>query len=549
MLSFACVVLLLLVVINVLQANTNTSSSNNERKAYPSTILTASVKKNEKRKLALEFQTELERRSKLSRDVRTVEEFWQERNKIANLEVKQLLGNSLLLDESEVEANKIILSKKYEEYNKALDPNEIFPPSRPFMEVKEMIEQSDIFKIIKKLPKGASIYCTVLTIVGFEFYYQLTFEDNLYFLFDDKLYFKYSRSKPSPKWKLLSHIRETDDNPQFIEDLNNEIKASLGIVSIKTWPTDPVLSQDKLSDFVRLRLSLMKYKPNFIRCIRNALENLYEDNVMYAEINLEFPELYDLDGNTYDPVSVLRLCKTILDDFKKTHKDFLGVRFYYVSETYTVKDVGEYRKVANDLWKANPNLIAGVGIIADKEALSDYVEELLKFPKEINIFIYTGFTNNWGIDLDYNILNALVLSVDSIEEAFAMNKHPFIVEELRKNNIPIKISPIQSQILNYVKDLRSHPASILIATNYPVVIGSIGSTIANATGLSENWYEAYMAITPRFCDIRCLKQFAINSWLYCTLPVEEKKKAISAWEDKWDAFIEDVIIDWATKKS
>ncbi|KAF2886371.1 hypothetical protein ILUMI_19802 [Ignelater luminosus] len=450
-------------------------------------------------------------------------------------EVRHLLGNSLPLDEKELEASTVILLKKYEEYSKVFDPNEVFPPSVAFHQAKELIERSEIFAVIKKMPKGANIYGSLLSSVDFNFMYQLTFDDNLYFRFADKLYFKYSKARPGPGWRQLSYLRNTTGNPEYIEDLNNAIKECL---------TMSTPSSKKYEEILNVHLSLAVYKPNFMKILRRTLEILYEDNLIYAELGFQFPELYDLDGNVYNPLSVLRLCKIVVDDFIRTHKDFIGMRFIYIPDHYlSVENITQFRRTAKDLWKANPNLIAGFGITIGRESLSDWIEELLKFPRGMRLFLNTGFTKDWGIDADYNILDALVLSPASIEESYAVSKHPFVLEKLREQDIPIKFSPILAQTYNYVEDLRDHPLNILIATNYPVVIGNVGGSFVNSTGLSYEWYEAYMAMTPIFCDIRCLKQLAINSLLYSSLSLENKKKSILAWKKKWDKFIEDIILN------
>lgn len=414
----------------------------------------------------------------------------------------------------------------------------MFPPTVAFYHAKELIEPSEIYEIIKKMPKGANIYGSLLTSVDFDFMYQLTFDDNLYFRFADKLHFKYSKTRPDPAWRLLSYLRNTTDNPEYVEDLNNAIKEHL------TMDTSSLsIPARKYEEIMNVHLSLATYKPNFIKILRRALEILYEDNLVYAELDFQFPELYDLDGKVYNPVSVLRLCKVVVDDFIKTYKDFIGARFIYTSDYLSVENIHKFRDTAKDLWKANPNLIAGFGITIDSQPLSDWIEELLKFPRDMRLFLNTGFTKHWGVDADYNILDALVLNPESIGEPYAVSKHPFVLEKLRDEDIPIKFSPIFAQTYNHVKDLRDHPLSVLMATNYPVVVGNVGGSFVNSTGLSYEWYEIYMGMTPRFCDIRCLKQLAINSLLYSSLSVENKKKSILAWQGKWDEFIKEIIVD------
>ena len=63
-------------------------------------------------------------------------------------------GGDVVLNEDERKANIVLMKWKAAELNDAMQPSGFFPPAHNFMTAKSTIEESDVYKFIKRMPKG-----------------------------------------------------------------------------------------------------------------------------------------------------------------------------------------------------------------------------------------------------------------------------------------------------------------------------------------------------------------------------------------------------------
>lgn len=98
---------------------------------------------------------------------------------------------------------------------------------------------------------------------------------------------------------------------------------------------------------------VLRYLPAFRAYTWRMLEELYEDNVMYAEVRMDFKEvstyihthkffaishflslsllgqLYDYSGRIFPPERSVPEILAIVEDFRRVHPNFLGIKVIF----------------------------------------------------------------------------------------------------------------------------------------------------------------------------------------------------------------------------
>ncbi|KAK8401600.1 hypothetical protein O3P69_001022 [Scylla paramamosain] len=472
-------------------------------------------------------------------------DYLQQRRAILDQEETDILGQGLVLSAEEEEVNKILMAAKDAEMEDGFQTLD-FLPSKNFMTVIQQMEESQVFKIIRQMPKGAGLHLHYTAMASPLWVVQeITYWPNLYMCYDtdDHLFFRFfGEPDTSCAWELVSDVRSNYVDPSEFDAV---LFSKLSLLTENPDEKYPDINTvwDVFQAYFDTINGLVMYRPAWETYLYHALGELADDNVLYVEFRGSLTPLYELNGTRLTEEESVAVYRDTTQRFVNDNPDrFFGARFIYAPPRGVDNaTVHEYVSLMKRLKKAFPDFVAGFDLVGQEdkgEPLIAFVDELLQLSEaDIRVFYHAGETNWMGMETDDNIIDALLLNASRIGHGYALVKHPEAKALARERDVPMEVCPISNQVLKLVEDLRNHPAAGLVAEGFPIVVSPDDPGAWGASGLSYDMYEAFMAFGGAKADLRFLKQLAINSINYSSLDDVTEYDLMYKWVEKWNEFV------------
>ncbi|RUS86632.1 hypothetical protein EGW08_005581 [Elysia chlorotica] len=479
--------------------------------------------------------------------------YMDRRQAFIQAETSMRIGVNLKLNFREELVNHYLMVQKELAVEASRLTTEPYLASRHFFQVKEQIEETTIFKIIKMMPKGGNLHLHDASIVPLDWAINtLTYLPNLY---------TKERDGTNPRLFRFSETQlSSDDGWREVADLRAEMAVKnsqtcnkdldeIFLSELSLFTPDPYNSYkssndiwNKFNDYFTTFNSLRSTLETAEMCMVKAVEEFYADGVQYVELR----EGMFFDSNGTDLTDeYMRLVEKVVKDFQVKHPDFLGIKFIVTGHRYFTEGEMQQRvDRVEQLMQTFPDLVRGFDIDSHEDVGHRnhfYIKELVKDGKSVMPFLFHAGESSWTQGADMNLVDAVLLNATRIGHGFAALKHPKVMEAIREQGIVIEVQPLSNQVLGFVNDLRNHPGAALIANNDRITISSDNFPLWGALPLSHDFYMAFMGLGSTKDDLRLLKQLAINSIQFSTMTAAEKAVAMSKWQQRWDAFIDEII--------
>ncbi|XP_052844154.1 adenosine deaminase 2 [Drosophila gunungcola] len=475
------------------------------------------------------------------------ERYARQRQAYLNKERRQRMGGEIVLSPLEEEASSRLMAiKQVDEEVHHLWRN--FHSQPPPLLSHLNISDTNLYAALKSMPKGGLLHVHDSGMLRTDILIDLTYRDNLWVcvnLDQDFEDFRFSRNFPhipptqdyQCNWMLMSNFYEFETLDVFKDRMRKSFT-----VRPEGYESSAEMARH-LRRQQRLIYGLIAFRPIWSDFIFSMLHDFYTDGVQYVELRSSLPIMYDLDGKNSTILETAEAIVSVSNIFKDSYKDFYGVKLIYTpSRDLNDSRMDDYLANARLLKLHYPNFFAGFDLNTFGDEcnlpLLGQVTQLLRINKDIDFYFHAGESQcPNSLRPDANLLDALLLGSKRIGNSVNLPFHPEIMKGMQSLKVAVEICPLSNHYLQYLNDFRQHPVAYLIAAGFPIVIGSDYPYFWNSAPLTDDFYMAFVGLVSGWGNLRLLKQFAMNSFLYSSLSETERNVAVTKWRCNWNRWV------------
>jgi len=406
-------------------------------------------------------------------------------------------------------------------------------PGMMFPLAKDRIESSKLWRIVKKMPKGALLHCHLQAMGDLDWLIdEALATDGICmsascplasdearlkkpFLFQ---YVKDTHSNEAPTiWSTTYQadqwvpiVRAAESFPGGKEAFVKWLKSRVTVTREESLQhhLGPDSIWRKFASCFPILASLQLYEPIFRKFIRGMLLQLHHDGVQWVDIRSIFVlPFWREHANTPDEdfEGLLAVLQDEIDAFVDSEegKGLWGARLIWT----TVRQIGR-RGIIEDMKKCIamkqlfPDLIAGFDLVGQEDLGQSLVEltpELFWFKKrcmeegvDIPFYFHAGETLGDGDTVDENLFDAVLLGTRRIGHGFSLFKHPLLIDMIKEKKILVESCPISNEVLRLTGSIMQHPLPALLARGVPCSLSTDDPTILGqgTSGMSYDYFQA-----------------------------------------------------------
>ncbi|KAL0941767.1 adenosine/AMP deaminase [Colletotrichum truncatum] len=526
------------------------------------------------------------------------DEYMRQRNEIMSRESTLSFDFRLtvLASPKEKEANIIIQALKKE------DNSEVYDAAEPrlgwggqkhsrfaadhFLSNVDLIEKTKLFKVATKMPKGAHLHIHFNACLKPTTLLGIAKEMDRMFITSDislapsgdgiaqgdcEIQFSILPPEKEDPGNIFSPRyvkRQTMKYSQFLREFSQYYDGQ----DAEEWLTSKMIfheqeahnhlqtvqgAWEKFNGRTRMMKGLFNYETAYRKYTRSCLEDFVRDNIQYAEIRPNFMETNQLwtdDGTRQiNNVGIMKIIIEEYESFQATTEDYFGGLkvIYCTPRSFSNKSV-EFALAECLTFKQKwPQWIAGFDLVGEESKgrpLKDFIPEFLEFRKncdeakvDIPFLFHCGETTEIGNDTDSNLVDALLLNSKRIGHGFALARHPYIMEHMKKRGICLEVCPISNEELGLTPRITGHSMYNLLANNVHCTLNSDNGTIFRSS-LSHDFYQAMVGKTDM--TLHGWRQLIEWSLEHSCMSKEELEAVRTEWETRWENFLDWIIFEY-----
>jgi adenosine deaminase CECR1 len=394
-------------------------------------------------------------------------------------------------------------------------------PGDHFLTNLDLIERTDLFVVAKRMPKGAHLHIHFNACLLPHVLLDIAKTMKRMFITSDlplteprnfercEIQFSIlppAKEKPGDVFSVSYEPRQTMKFSDFRRRFSANFRNS--DIPVDKWLEDKLVfgesaTHNELQTSVgawelfngrtRMMKGLFNYETAYRRYTRLILEDFVNDNIQYAEIRPNFMktnQLWTDDGTQQiDNEGIMRIIMEEYEAFQKESRGyFAGMKIIYCTpRSFSNELVAHALNECIEFKRRWPAWIAGFDLVGEEgkgRPIREFVFEFLAFRKrceeeklDIPFLFHCGETLEMGEDTDGNLFDALLLNSKRIGHGFALARHPYVMEHVKKRGICLELCPISNEILGLTPRVGGHSMYNLLANNVHCTVSSDNGTL------------------------------------------------------------------------
>ncbi|KAF4548687.1 Adenosine/AMP deaminase-like protein 2 [Elsinoe fawcettii] len=414
----------------------------------------------------------------------------------------------------------------------AEEQNAIFP-GMMFMQARPRMEQTKLWKIVKRCPKGALLHCHFDAMVDFSWALDQLFEYGGFHLSASapltegtplrKGAFEFTWRKETQSHTTSIWDSSYKPDEQIPLNIAAESYPNGGKEGFRSWilsrttiTHDESLAHhggidevwEKFMSCFAVTRTMLHYEVIWKNSVKRVLRQLMEDGVQYVDMRAVFRVPFYRKGSEVpekDNTAKFQALQDAIDEFMDSPegKNFWGARMIFTDiRFFDGKTIIEGMKECIEMKKKFPDLIAGYDLVGQEDLgrpLKEYLPELFWFKKacaeagvDIPFFFHAGETLGDGDKVDTNLFDAILLGTRRIGHGFSLYKHPLLIDMVKEKKILIESCPISNEVLRLTSSIMSHPLPALLARGVPVALCNDDPAMLGhvVSGMTHDFWQA-----------------------------------------------------------
>ena len=481
-------------------------------------------------------------------------------------------------------------------------------PGMPFTLARERMEESKLWGIVRRMPKGALLHAHFDAMLDVEWLLEQALgTDGMGFWAAGALVGEQAPGQQELGFRFMGRTWKGEESAPSIWSADYVPKSFIPIAKaadsfpsggrqgFKAWITDrcTITSAESIDHHQGLDAiwakfrscfpilgSILYYEPIFRAAVQRLLAELLADGIRWVDLRAAFVFPYYRTGHTTPEPDYLAFFQAFGDEvrtFQATAPGgarFWGARFIWTTlRAHDPRQIVANMKLCIAAKQAFPALIAGFDLVGQEDAgrpLVDMTPELFWFRKrcaeagvEVPFFFHAGECLGDGDATDANLFDALLLGTRRLGHAFALYKHPLLIELARQKAVCVEACPISNEILRLTGSVMSHPLPALLARGVAVALCNDDPAILGhgKNGLTHDFWQALQGWEN--LGLEGLGSLAENSVRYAAYGPDQsaaewrkdvkdgvygvgvRAERMREWTGEWNAFCEWVVLEYA----